>query len=208
MVWEGRHREVPPYPDQCKFGNMTPFEVVRQEHCVLASAAQPNVERLLVGEKPVARVEDGDDALSRPPLRPVHRGRVGVGEVAKLRVVMRERDVPAPCNAEREGRLADGARPTFSVRPIRRSTSRNRNAPPLKEIEPPEKFPHTRRRRHHENDNAPWFHFVTVWFLAIFSVTIGIKTVYGARGSLFHWILGCHFKWTRGRCRSFPSAPP
>ena len=55
------------------------------------------------------RVEDGDDALSRLPLRPVHRRRVRVGEVAKLRVVMGEHDVPAPGNAEREGCLSDAA---------------------------------------------------------------------------------------------------
>ena len=45
------------------------------------------------------------------------------------------------------------------------------HAPPLEEVEPPERCAQTRRRRQIENANASWFHFVTVWLPVTIIVT-------------------------------------
>jgi len=55
------------------------------------------------------------------------------------------------------------ARATRAVKPICRSNSRSTNAPPLEEIDPPERFTRTRRLRQFENENVSWLHSVTVW---------------------------------------------
>ena len=57
------------------------------------------------------------------------------------------------------------ARATAIVSPIRRSTSRTNNDPPLEETGSPKKFPFTWRLRQFENENASWLHCVTVWLL-------------------------------------------
>ena len=64
---------------------------------------------------------------------------------------------------EARWRRSPSARATAIVSPIRRSTSRTSNDPPLEEMGSPKKFPFTWRLRQFENENASWLHSVTVW---------------------------------------------
>ena len=62
-------------------------------------------------------------------------------------------------------------RATRAQRLMRRSTSRNNNAPAFEEIDPPKKFHRTWRLRQFENETASWLHSVTVWLLVRSSTT-------------------------------------
>ena len=63
--------------------------------------------------------------------------------------------------------LASSAEPTrhLGAQAQGRSTSRNDNAPPFEEIDPPKKVHRTLRLRRIETANASWLDSVAVWLL-------------------------------------------
>ena len=112
-----------------------------------------------------------DEAAARELNRLGHRNWKGEPNTAKrLRNTRRVYGLPSFREREKKRLRDEGLELTrlcgaLHSRINPRSTSRNNNAPPFEEIDPPKKFHRTWRLRQFENENVSSLHSVTVWLL-------------------------------------------